>query len=168
MEQTADPGTVQLAENTYKLVAPLFEIEPLGPIEVKGKREAVPAYRVVGRKTEPGRTRGIEGLSSPLIGRENEFEKLKSVLEDFKNARGGIVMIIGEAGLGKSRLIEELKAKFESDLDSETPDPWDEIRGVPYDASVPYGLFLQQIWQTCGVTVDDTPEVLHEKVAAAV
>jgi hypothetical protein len=70
-------------------VAPLFEIEPLGPIEVKGKREAVPAYRVVGRKTEPGRTRGIEGLSSPLIGRENEFEKLKSVLEDFKNARGG-------------------------------------------------------------------------------
>lgn len=167
MEQTADPGTVQLAENTYKLVAPLFDVEPLGAIEVKGKREAVPAYRVVGRKTEPGSTRGIEGLSSPLIGREDEFEKLISVLDDFKNARGGIVTIIGEAGLGKSRLIEDLKAEFEADLDPETPDPWDEIRGVPYDASVPYGLFVQQLRQTCGVTVDDSPEVLHEKVAAA-
>ena len=167
MEQTADPGTVQLAENTYKLVAPIFDVEPLGAIEVKGKREAVPAYRVVGRKTEPGRTRGIEGLKSPLIGREDEFEKLKSVLEDFKNARGGIVTIIGEAGLGKSRLIEELKAEFEANLDPGTPSPWDEIRGIPYDASLPYGLFVQQLRQTCGVTVDDSPEVLHEKVAAA-
>ncbi|MCZ6530946.1 MAG: AAA family ATPase, partial [Chloroflexi bacterium] len=168
MEQTADPGTVQLAENTYKLVAPLFDVEPLGAIEVKGKREALPAYRVVGRKTEPGRTRGIEGLSSPLIGREDEFEKLKSVLEDFKNGRGGIVTIIGEAGLGKSRLIEELKAEFEADLDPETPDLWSELRGIAYDASLPYGLFVQQLRQTYGVTLDDSPETVHEKMTALI
>ena len=168
MEQTADPGTVQLAENTYKLVAPLFDVEPLGAIEVKGKREALPAYRVVGRKTEPGRTRGIEGLSSPLIGREDEFEKLKLVLEDFKNGRGGIVTIIGEAGLGKSRLIEELKAEFEADLDPETPDLWSEMRGIAYDASLPYGLFVQQLRQTYGVTLDDSPETVHEKMTALI
>ncbi len=50
MEQTAQPGTVQIAEPTYKLVAPVFDVESLGRIEVKGKDEPVPAYRVMAAK----------------------------------------------------------------------------------------------------------------------
>src|SRR5207244_2107064 len=59
MEQTASPGTVQIAQNTHKLIAPLFDFEPLGGIEVKGKREPVPAFRVLSPKAQPGRLRGI-------------------------------------------------------------------------------------------------------------
>jgi class 3 adenylate cyclase len=64
MEQTAAPGSVQLSEETYKLVAPLFEFEALDGIEVKGKSVPVNAYRVLTVKETPGQTRGLEGLSS--------------------------------------------------------------------------------------------------------
>ncbi|NIP18983.1 MAG: hypothetical protein GWM87_13130, partial [Xanthomonadales bacterium] len=66
MEQTAAPGTIQISENTYRFVAPLFETEPLGEIRVKGKSHPVPTYRVLGRATGPGRPHGLEerGLRS--------------------------------------------------------------------------------------------------------
>ena len=66
MEQTAQPGTVQITEATYRLVAPLFDIWEAGPIEIKGKTEPVLAYRVLERRAEPGWVRGIEGLEAPL------------------------------------------------------------------------------------------------------
>lgn len=65
MEQTAEPGTVQIAENTYQLVAPIFDIVPLDGIALKGKAQPVPSYRVLGHKTVPGHERGIVGLESP-------------------------------------------------------------------------------------------------------
>ena len=79
MEQTALPGTVQIAEDTHKLVAPLFEFEHLGGIQVKGKDELLTAYRVLRPKAEPGRLRGIEGLESPLVGRDAEIAHLAGI-----------------------------------------------------------------------------------------
>jgi class 3 adenylate cyclase/tetratricopeptide (TPR) repeat protein len=116
MEQTAEPGTVQIAEDTYKLVAPLFDCRPLGDIEVKGKAGPVPAYRVLGRKAEPGRLRGLEsrGINSPVVGRDAEYAKLVENLEALLDGQGGITFIIGEAGLGKSRLLSELRSGVES------------------------------------------------------
>ena len=108
MEQTAAPGTVQVAEDTYRLVAPLFEFEDLKSIEVKGKEKPVPAFRVLGRKAVPGRLRGIEGLEAPLIGRKSEWSQLVKAAEGVRKGVGQIVFLIGEAGLGKSRLIQEL------------------------------------------------------------
>ncbi|MGH2538602.1 MAG: adenylate/guanylate cyclase domain-containing protein, partial [Candidatus Promineifilaceae bacterium] len=81
MEQTAAPDTLQIAHDTYRLVAPLFETQPLGPTEVKGKSEPVPAYRVLAARKQPGRLRGIEGLDSPLVGRERELGLLSQALE---------------------------------------------------------------------------------------
>ncbi len=59
MEQTAEPETVRIAHDTYRLVAPLFEVEDLDGVQVKGKTEPVRAYRVLRRKAAPGRLRGI-------------------------------------------------------------------------------------------------------------
>jgi class 3 adenylate cyclase len=75
MEQTAQPGTVQISEDTYKLVAPLFDFEALGGMEIKGKSALVKAYRVLGAKQTPGHLRGLDGLSSPLVGRKRVFLK---------------------------------------------------------------------------------------------
>jgi class 3 adenylate cyclase/tetratricopeptide (TPR) repeat protein len=112
MEQTAVPGTLQISEETYRRIAALFEVESLGGIEVKGKRRPVPAYRVIGQKANGGGRRGLEerGLSSPLVGREVELlavqERIERLLDD---GEGGIVLIFGEAGLGKSRLKDEAR-----------------------------------------------------------
>jgi class 3 adenylate cyclase len=114
MEQTAQPGTVQISEETYKRIAPLFEFEPLGKIEVKGKQEPIHAHRVLAIKAHRGRLRGIQGLEAPLVGRSTEMDALKASIEDLVNGQGGIHCLIGEAGLGKSRMIEEMRQGFEA------------------------------------------------------
>jgi len=80
MEQTAAVGTIQISEETYKLVAPFFEFEPLGEVEVKGKSTPIQTYRVLGVKTIPGQLRGLKGLSSPLVGREEQLALLNELL----------------------------------------------------------------------------------------
>src|ERR671911_1963806 len=68
MEQTAESGTVQITEDTYRLVADLFEVEPLGGVELKGKRRPVASYRVLGRLASPWRVRAARPLDTRLVG----------------------------------------------------------------------------------------------------
>ncbi len=138
MEQTAQPGAVQIAYDTYKLTAPLFEFEELGGIEVKGKAEPVQAYRVLRPRLQPGRLRGIVGLESPLVGREAELGVLRRALSALQHGHGQIVSILGEAGLGKSRLVVDLRQEA-SDL------RWLEGRSLSYETTTPYAPFLQII-----------------------
>ncbi|MCZ6528788.1 MAG: adenylate/guanylate cyclase domain-containing protein, partial [Chloroflexi bacterium] len=145
MEQTAQPGTVQVAEETYQRVAPLFEFEQLGEIEVKGKQAPILAYRAIDRKARPRRLRGIQGLSAPLVGRAREMDALQESLRDLRQGRGGIVCLIGEAGLGKSRIIEELRASFDGEEHY-----WAESRGISYETNHPYGQFQQQLHHLWG------------------
>ena len=163
MEQAAEPGTILLAEDTYRLVQPLFEFEPLGSIEARGKSEPVMAYRVLGRKHHPGRLRGIEGLASPLVGRLRELEALQRAFDELRLGRGQIMALIGEAGLGKSRLLEELHAYAREQPGD--PLPWIESRGISYDFARPYGLFQQHVRKFSDLRDGDSPEVVRAKVA---
>jgi class 3 adenylate cyclase/predicted ATPase len=172
MEQTAEPGTVQIAEETYKLVAPLFEIEDLGPVTVKGKREPVKTYRVLGRKSEPGRLRGIAGLESPLIGREEELATLRSALDDLRSGGGGrIVFLVGQAGLGKTRLIRELYTQWQGDDGSGGPLRfWMHRPVASYQASEAYRVLKNQIRLMYGIADGATQEEiiarLEENISA--
>ena len=163
MEQTAQTGTVQISADTYNLIAPLFEFESLGEIEVKGKSQPVSAYRVTGPKAAPGRLRGIEGLSGPLIGRDTEIDVLRQVLEKLRQGSGGIVCLIGEAGIGKSRLIDELHAEWESIAGIGAH--WIASHGVSYDTARPYGLFMQRARQIYGIEDNNSLESVREKVS---
>jgi predicted ATPase len=163
MEQTAGPGTVQIAHDTYKLVAPLFEFEELGGIQVKGKDEPVPAYRVLGRKAKAGRLRGIAGLEVPLIGRNSEMTELHEAIARLQKGVGGIVGLIGDAGLGKSRLIRELK-----ESESLTPKiSWLQTSSLSYETAQPYNLFRRLIRRMAEATPIDPPKVLDQKINTA-
>ena len=161
MEQSAQPGTVQIAEETHKRVAPLFEYEPLGKIYVKGKQEPVQAYQIIGRKAEPGRLRGIRGLAAPLVGRETEMDVLRQAFDDLASGHGSIHCLIGEAGLGKSRMLEELRQIFQNQ------GYWAESRGVSYETTRPYGQFQQHIKNLFGIIESDQSEEILHKLAAA-
>jgi class 3 adenylate cyclase len=161
MEQTAAPGTVQASGDTYRLVASLFDVEPLGGVELKGKREPVPAYRVLGQKAQASSLRRTEKVSAPLIGRDRQFGRLKKALADLQLGRGGIVSIIGDAGLGKSRLLAELYREWEQ---SGRQGRWDVTRGIPYDSSRPYGLFQNFARDMFGIELDDPADVIHRKL----
>ncbi|MCH7567699.1 MAG: AAA family ATPase, partial [Nitrospirae bacterium] len=166
MEETAEPGTVQVSQETYKLIAPLFEVEALEGVEVKGRREPIQTYRIVAPKAEPGSVRGIEGLSSPLVGRSREFERLQQILRELQQGRGGIIFLIGEAGLGKTRLIEELQRDW---LEGGRPQrSWIRSRAISYDANQPYGLLREYLRSAHGIAPDDTPKEVRDKIQAHV
>jgi class 3 adenylate cyclase/tetratricopeptide (TPR) repeat protein len=166
METTALPGTVQIADDTYKLVSPLFDVWEVGPIQVKGKAEPIQAYRVLGWRAEPGRQRGGEGLDAPLVGREAEMQVLRRAIADLRAGRGGIVCIAGEAGLGKSRLIQELAAEtLEASREMNSPLLWLESRGVSFEGTRPYGLFVQFMRQNMGIREGDSPSVVRAKIS---
>ncbi|HYN87733.1 MAG TPA: AAA family ATPase, partial [Ardenticatenaceae bacterium] len=158
MEQSAQPGTVQISANTYRWVHSLFECEPLGAVAVRGKAEPVEAYRVLGRREGAIPSRGIEGLRSPLVGREQELARLRAVAAELQAGQGRIVAVMGEAGLGKSRLVAELRQALVEDRALEavgaglspapTPAPphpalqWYEGRSLSYQSSTPYAPFV--------------------------
>ena len=78
MEQTAQPGTVQISADTQRLVEGAFDLEPLGGIEIKGKSDPMDVFRVVRARLRTGRPRG---LVAPLIGRDKEFNQLVGLAE---------------------------------------------------------------------------------------
>ncbi len=113
MEQTAQPGTLQISLDTYRQTAPLFDFEALGEISVKGKNEPISTYRVIAAKQEPGSLRGLQGMPAQLIGRDTEMERLQKIVANLLAGRGHIVCLIGEAGLGKSRIITEVHEEWQ-------------------------------------------------------
>lgn len=174
MEQTAAPGTVQIAEDTYRLIAPLFDVWDLGGIEVKGKEQPVHAYRVLGVETQPGRVRGLEGIQTGLVGRARELGRLREILADLAGQRSGVCYLIGEAGLGKSRLIAEVRREWRDRLIAAQGDlgptgrSWTEFVAVSYGASRPYDMLKRQLRTFCGIRETDPPAAIHERLDALV
>jgi pentatricopeptide repeat protein len=157
MEQTALPGTVQISDETYKLVAPFFDFEALGDVEVKGKSAPIKTYRPLGVKRSPGHLRGLDGLTSPLVGREAQLGLLNEKLEQLRIGAGSIVSVIGEAGLGKSTLVAELK---------KSNDGFTWLRGdaVSYARSVSYFPWRQIVRQSIDAYEEDSPSEVRRKL----
>jgi hypothetical protein len=88
-----------------------FDFESRGRLEVKGKAAPIEAWQAVGPKATPLSPRGLAGLRAPLVGRETQLGRLQARLAALRPDKpGGWVAVTGEAGLGKSRLIAELRA----------------------------------------------------------
>jgi len=111
MEGLAEPGTTYVTQDVFKLAAGLFRFESLGEKAVKGKESAVPVYKLLSAKKDVHRPRlGLErSIYSEMVGRDKELDRLELQLLKAINGEGSIVNIIGEAGIGKSRLVAELK-----------------------------------------------------------
>jgi class 3 adenylate cyclase len=110
MESNAEPGTVLVSEQTYKLAKEFFEFEPLGKIQVKGKEQPVAAYRLRD-KAYRARARSERAIYSDMVGRDQELARLELQVLKAVNGEGSVVNVIGEAGIGKSRLLAELKKR---------------------------------------------------------
>jgi len=152
MEEAAEAGTVLITEDTHRLIAPLFETEALGPMEVRGRVEPVPVFRVVAAKADAGKPRGIEGLESPLVGRDTEFQALREVLQRLQAGVGGIVTVVGEAGIGKSRLVAELRKKA-----IPLRVRWIEGRCLSYGESMAYLPWVDMLHGLLGVSAEGAP-----------
>jgi len=110
MESMAKPGTTLGTANTHKLARDFFQFEPMGKVQVKGKEEPVEAYVLleateVETRIEASAAKGL----TKLVGRGREMETIKEAYERARSGSGQVVGIVGEAGVGKSRLLIELR-----------------------------------------------------------
>jgi class 3 adenylate cyclase len=161
MQSAASPMSIWITEYTYRFVEPFFNCQDLGTISVKGKVDPVHAYQVLDRKATPGRTRGLTGLESPMVGRETEMAALRQVSEALMAGLGRLAVISGEPGLGKSRLIAEWKSSwFDSPAggSGENQVTWVEGHCLSYGQGMAYHLLVDVL--RCLIDVSSTsPQV---------
>lgn len=168
MQSAARPMTALISENTYRFVAPLFDVADLGLIELKGKAEPVRVYEVQKLKAHHGRLRGLAGLESPMVGRDIELSSLLQLSAAVGAGLGRAALIVGEPGLGKSRLIAEWKAASQATAASKATTAskaaptggkpgalWAEGRCLSYGQNIPYHLLIDLLYSLLGTGVID-------------
>jgi tetratricopeptide (TPR) repeat protein len=133
MLQQAEPGQIVLAEATERLVAPYFELQALGTFTVKNRTQPVAAWALVRARPETSRlaARAARGLS-PLVGRDDALATLDRAWAATRAGRGQVVFVVGDAGIGKSRLLLEFRTRLGHAV------TWIQADCVSFGRSVPF------------------------------
>jgi ABC-type oligopeptide transport system substrate-binding subunit/class 3 adenylate cyclase len=136
LQSAAEPGSVLVDDATHRAVERIFDWgEPL-ELDLKGKSEPVAAWPVRGVAAEGRTQRGLPGVETRLVGRSRELGLGREALEALRAGRGGVLVVSGDAGIGKTRLLNELRELAEREGSS-----WLEGRCVSYGESLPYWPF---------------------------
>src|SRR4051794_23828129 len=164
MGEVATPGTVLLAPDTLRLAEGYVQVRPLGPVSLKGLGEPVEVYELVGAGAARSRLQAAaaRGLTR-FVGREAELETLRRTLEQAGNSRGQVVALVGEPGVGKSRLVWEFSH-------SHRAEGWLLLAAgsVSYGKATSYLPVIDLLRDYCAVETRDDPRRVREKVAGKV
>ncbi|MGH9895331.1 MAG: AAA family ATPase, partial [bacterium] len=163
MESSATPGSVYVTESTYTLVTDVFECEPLGMLVIKGVGHRVGAYRLIGSRlhaASPTVLRAV--IRSPLIGRTQELRRLTERIGALGYPAGRIIFIYGDAGIGKSRLLEEVRAAVSGRC------RWLEARSASVAQRLSYWPVLELFRADAGIAETDTAATALAKLGARV
>jgi len=168
MEQTAPAGALRISHDAYAQVRGLFEVERQEPLAVKGVDEPITSYLVLRAKPKSFRlaSRGIEGVATRMVGRDTEFEALQDAFKQLFAERAlTAVSVVADAGLGKSRLLDEFSAW--SDARHER---FVLLRGraTPQTQGQPFGLLRDIIASRFQIADDDSLEAARRKMEEGV
>src|SRR5215475_5202683 len=163
LQQVAEPGTILVSESTTRLLQSAVRLEALAPVEVKGKTEPVPIYKVIGTlpRRSPIASRSERTLS-PFVGRERELATLEAVFTQVEAGQGQVVGIAAEAGGGKSRLLYEFRHHLQDKRVT-----YLEERCLSYNSTIPYHPIMDLLRNNCGISVFFSAEAITEKVRLA-
>lgn len=164
MQSTAEPNTILISQGTARWAKHMFDLESRGAIEVKGKAEPVAAFRVLTRKAIPQSARGIEGLDSPMVGREDELAMLQTCIDAVLQGRGQIASVIGDAGLGKSRLVAEARKWVAAERRMQ----WCEGRALSYQTTTTYAMIAELFNHLFGLLPEESDAEKYESIRAGV
>jgi tetratricopeptide (TPR) repeat protein len=146
---------------TVRLAEGRFDFEPIGELTLKGKSEPVSAWRLIGQRTDR-RSATRKGVSTELVGREQELAALTDAFDRLPYGAGSVVALTGEPGVGKSRLTAAARADAE-----ERGFRWLEGRCVSYGAGLAYWPYLEILRDFAGIRIDDAPEASSARLAGA-
>jgi predicted ATPase/class 3 adenylate cyclase len=162
LQAFAPSGAVVIGDATRRLVSGLFELDDLGPQRLKGFAEPLAVWRVVSESRTEGRfeARHRAGLT-PLVGRDEELSLLLRRWQQAKDGEGQLVLLPGEPGIGKSRLVRELRGRLEGE-----PHLWLTYQCSPYHTSSPLHPVVEQLERAGGFQRDDMAEIKLDKLEA--
>ena len=155
----AKEGEILVASDTYRQAVGYFTFETLEPTRVKGKTEPVQFYKVISQKQMPVTTRRLSGVRSDLVGRKVELTELREAVETLETGKGGIFSICGDAGTGKSRLVEEFKSSLELEKIQ-----WLEGHAYAYAQNIPYFPLIDLLNRLFHIEESDSTENVRQKV----
>jgi class 3 adenylate cyclase/tetratricopeptide (TPR) repeat protein len=144
VQAAAEPGTVVITDATHRLVSGLFVVAQFGAQALKGIERPVQLYRVIqpsavrGRLEAAAATRGL----TPFVGREDELRLLANRWQRLLEGEGQVVAVIGEAGIGKSRLVQQFRQQITT-----TPHTWIEAAAAPFYQNTPFYPIAEALWQ---------------------
>jgi class 3 adenylate cyclase/tetratricopeptide (TPR) repeat protein len=155
VQEAAAPGTVVITEDTHRLVSGLFVVEARGAPALKGIERPIELHRIVQPSGARGRLEAVaagRGLT-PFVGREDELRLLMSRWESVQDGEGQVTLIIGEAGIGKSRLVQRFH-----ELIAGTPHTWIEAAAGPFFQNTPFYPVAEMLKQALAWRGDEPAE----------
>ena len=155
LEQAAEPGQVLVGDATYRRTAGIFAYEPHPPVAAKGKTAPLVAWRLLREEaaSAPSRRR------APLVGRDAEVAQLVGALDDALAGKGRTISIVGEAGLGKTRLVDEVLADPRA-LGARVA----RARCSPYDSHRAYGAIADLLRRALAIGASAPTEIAHRTI----
>jgi len=155
LQAAAEPGTIAIGEASAKVLVHRFVVEPLGDVSVKGRRQPVAVWRLFGPQTS-----AQPAPATPLVGRKTEVERLREVVAELTAGRGQLLFLIGDAGIGKTRLLAELRAIAAERV------TWLEGHCLSYGTELVYGPFVEMLRGWIGVEEGDAELSVRTKLRA--
>ena len=164
LQSVAAPGSVVVGEGTVRAASGAIAFESLGPQQLKGKAEPVPAWRAVRVVANRGGAGRTERLEAPFVGRDDEFRHLKDLFHATeRERRARIVSVVGQAGIGKSRLAWE----FEKYIDGLVGDVyWHQGRSPAYGEGVTFWALGEMVRRRAGIAEGEDAEATRAKLTA--
>jgi len=175
MEQTAPAGALRISVDTYRQVQGRFDVQAQPPLQVKGLQKRLQTFLVQGERERRSRglRHGMEGAGSALVGRDAELKQLRELTARvFTHGGLGAATVLGEAGLGKSRLLAEVMTETMAAWPADSPAPvpaaalWS-ASSHPQGLNQPCGLLRDLLFWHHGVKDSDTQAQAQQKFAAA-
>lgn len=165
LEHESRVGKILVGEETYKLARHAFDFVDTGERMIRGKKEPVHAYEVSGPKPKRANRRGLAGKDLQLIGREQEINRLSTLLDTVVTGKGQVVTVMGDAGVGKSSLLREFKRR----AGIAYPDlRWISGAAFSYSVTQSFSLVRNSIFKLCDINENDEEETIREKLLAQV
>jgi len=155
----AQPGEIVVGSETWQQAEGSFDFEEFPPSRIKGREECVRVFKVLSPKEKPLTVHRVRGVRARLTGRDAEMAELKDAAMRLTRGEGSIISLCGDAGTGKSRLIEEFKATLDPG-----PTRWLEGRAYPYAENTAFSLLTDLLNHACGIEEGDAPDRVKAKL----